>query len=245
VRDLFTPLSRARYLAWRAAKARNPLEVRTATGDTLVFRPPPSTDLSTAYEIFLAGAYEPPARVPRIAPKLVVDLGANVGFSVLLWARRFPDASVLAFEPHPSHLELLYRHVVRNGLEGRIQVVAAAASDHVGVARLTQEENESRVVGGDGSDGLPVRVVDFFSEVAGSHIDFLKVDIEGGEFELLRDERFAALGVSAMVLEWHNTEKTPDGKSWCQKRLDELGYEVAKGKLDYGRAGVLWAWKNP
>jgi FkbM family methyltransferase len=244
VRDLLTPVSRARYLLWRASKSRGALDVATASGDTLVLRGPPSTDLLTAYEIFLAGAYEPPSGLLPLEPKLVVDLGAHVGFTVLLWARRFPSARIVAFEPHPEHLELLYRHVLQNGLAERVEIVAGGASNRSERGFLTNQECRSHVVESAFEAGYRVRMRDVFEELQGERVDFLKMDIEGGEFEILSDPRFAAVGVPVVVLEWHDTKKTPSGKAWCTERLTELGYRVANGKLSYPSAGVIWASRS-
>jgi len=245
LRDLFTLASRGRYLLWRAARRRAPVRVRLVTGETLVLRPPPTTDLPTAYEIFLAGAYEPPQELPDPAPQLIVDLGANVGFSVVLLADRFPNARIVAFEPHPEHLASLREHVALNHLGGRVEIVAAAASDAAGQAYLTEEENESRVVSTAGAQAIPIHVRDFFRELDGRTVDLLKMDIEGGEFEILRDPRFAGLRPRTVVLEWHNTERTPDGKRFCLERLTALGYRTAKGSIEHSRAGMLWAWQPP
>lgn len=243
VRDLLTPFSRARYLVWRASKAQASLDVATLSGDRLLLRGPPTTDLLTAYEIFLAGAYEQPSSIAAFEPRFIVDLGAHVGFTVLLWARRFPNARIAAFEPHPEHLELLYGHVLRNHLGDRVEIVAAAASNRPDRGFLTHDDVCSRVLPSSGGGAHRIRICDVFQEVAGERIDFLKMDIEGGEFEILGDARFASLNVPVIVLEWHDTERTPSGKSWCTERLTALGYRVADGKLNYKNAGVLWAQK--
>ena len=217
--------------------------VTMRTGERLVLRPEPSTDLAMAYEILLAGAYEPPAALPKISPRRIVDVGANVGFSVVLWAKLFPVAEILAFEPHPEHLQQLYSHVLRNGLAHRVEVVGAAVSDRKARAHITSDDAESRVVDERTKASFPILVRDFFEEVGSDAIDLLKMDIEGGEFEILSDPRFASLQARTIVLEWHNTARTPDGRSFCETRLRTLGYRTAPGKLDYGRAGILWAWR--
>ena len=247
LRDLFRPADRLRYLLWRAASRGEALEVGLADGRRLAMRPPPAKDLMTAYELLLAGAYDPPAELPDPRPvRTLVDVGANVGYSLVLFAAQFPEAQILAFEPHPAHLELVYRHVVANGLTDRVLVVGAAAAARDGLAYLTDREYESAVVAGPGPGRLPIRLRDFFGEVEAlgpRTIDLLKVDIEGGEYELIDDPRFERLDIRTIVLEWHNTPDRPDGKSWCRDRLAGLGFELAAGALDYGTSGVLWGWR--
>ena len=53
---------------------------------------------------------------------MIVDLGANAGFSLTYFAWNFPQARFVAFEPNPSLLRALYRNVQLNGLESRVTV---------------------------------------------------------------------------------------------------------------------------
>ena len=89
-----------------------------------------------------------------------------------------------------------------------------------------------------------METVDFFASLGAGPIDLLKMDIEGGEYELLEDPRFAALPVSRLVLEWHKTIDHPDGKAWCERRLTSLGYTVVQGKWSSEHNGLLWGFRN-
>ena len=244
LRDLLTRRSRARYLLWRAARAASALEVDFQRGGSVVLRPPPTADLALAYEIFIGGAYEIPSGFPDFDPGLIVDVGANVGFAVVWFARRFPRSRLLAFEPHPAHLASLYRTVVLNELAARTAIVGAAAGARDGEAFLLEQNDESRVVAAPTTNSMPIRVRDFFAELGNVKVGLLKLDIEGGEYELLSDPRFAQLLPDNIVLEWHATEAVPNGKSWCSRRLGELGYRVVDGALQYERAGVMWAFRE-
>lgn len=243
LRDLFNPVDKARYLAWRGLKSKSIFEVQLRGGPRIAFRQPPHEDLQVAYEIFLAEAYRPSSDLPRRAPRSIVDVGANLGYSVLHWARQYPNAQILAFEPHPVHLRLLYQHIHANELTRTVRVEACALSNHESTGFLANQESESALTETPGADAMPIKIRDFFTEVGSRRIDLLKMDIEGGEYPILDDKRFETLDVQTIVLEWHNTVDHPDGRAWCSGRLTSLGFRVAPGQLDYGRAGVLWAWK--
>ena len=247
LRDLFRPVDRLRYLAWRArGPSAGILEVSLRDGSRLAMRPLPTMDMTTAYELYLGEAYRRPAEMPDRPARVVVDVGANVGYSVVQWARTWPEARVLAFEPHPAHLELLYRHVVANGWADRVLVVGAAAAVRDGLAYLVERDVESVVVDEPGTGRVPIRLCDFFRELEAARIgtiDLLKIDIEGGEYALLEDERFGRLDVDTLVIEWHDTAEHPEGRRWCRERLEALGFAVANGALEYERSGVLWGWR--
>jgi FkbM family methyltransferase len=237
-------MSKARYLLWRATRAGRTLSVRLKGADHLLLRPPPSDDLAIAYEIFVSRAYECPQLFDPAAVRLVVDVGANVGYTCVYWLRQFPSARVIAFEPHPGHLAQIRRHLAMNGYAGRVTLHGAAAGMRDGELFLTDDGCRSTLVAGAGRARIPVPVVDWISLVGTDDIDLLKIDIEGGEYALLADPRFATLPVRILVLEWHRTPDYPDGHRWCVARLAEAGFRILSVEVDAGVNGLIWAVKD-
>ena len=244
-RDLLAPASRVRYLVWRATKLPTAPVFRLATGERLSVRRAPAADLDTAYEVFVSEVYRSPRPIARESVRRVVDLGANVGFSVAYFLRQFPHAHVDAFEPHPEHLRLLRANLARNGTSARVTVHAAAAGTRAGEAFLTDAETVSSVSARGGAGSLPVRVEDFYEAVGKAPIDLLKMDIEGGEYELLADPRFDALPARSIVLEWHKSAAHPDGRRWCERRFAQAGFECVPIE-DPVRTenGFLWGYRG-
>ncbi|WP_426750228.1 FkbM family methyltransferase [Myxococcus sp. Y35] len=241
LRDQLTPLSQLRYLAWRALPRGRKVTVRLRSGERLSLRPPPAEDLATAYEVFVAEVYRPPFPLPAAPIQRIVDVGANCGHSLLFWARHYPRAQVVAFEPHPVHLAMLEHNLALNGLTSRVLVHRAAAGVGSGHIALLDAESRSSIVDADGGRALSVPLVDFFDTVGTGPIDLLKMDIEGGEYALLGDPRFARLRIRTLVMEWHCTQARPDGKTWTERTLESLGYDVTPGLWSGDVNGLLWA----
>jgi len=200
-----------------------------------------TTDYDTAWQIYWRGDYESPH--PLLDVQRVVDLGANVGYSCVYWCQEYPQCQVTAFEPHPLHLVAMNDNLAGNGFLNRVRVVAAAAGSRERSSYLTDARSSSTVT--DEKAAFQISVLDIFREpgIATSTIDLLKIDIEGGEYELLTDPRFAQLDVRALVVEWHKTLEHLDGRSWCVQRLQELGYRTQLGAEDPPLAGLVWAFK--
>jgi FkbM family methyltransferase len=243
LRDVMTPASRIKYMAWRASRLRVPVTVKLSGGQRLTLRPAPSTDLGTAREIFVENAYTRPDQVPEFEPEFIVDLGANVGYSVVFWTHLFPKARLVAYEPHPRHLGILHKHVALNGVAQRVSVMSAASSNVEFNAYLTDNENESKLTAERSDSCIDVTVRDLMSDLKDKRVDLLKMDIEGGEYLILQDPRFVELNIPYIAMEWHNTTEIKDGRRWCVDRLRALGYSIADGALRYENAGMLWAWK--
>jgi FkbM family methyltransferase len=238
-RNVLAPMSQVRYAVWRVLGGKHPIDVKLSNGSRLRMRSLSTTDYDIAWQIYWRGDYEAPQALRDV--RKVVDLGANVGYSCLYWCNKYPECRVTAFEPHPAHVAIMKDNLARNGLLGRVNVVVAAAGANERNAYLTDARTSSSVT--EQAAGFEIRVLDIFqqSEWAMEPIDILKIDIEGGEYELLFDPRFRELNVRTLVIEWHNTQEYPDGKAVCLQKLHEFGYKTHIGSEDLPLAGLIWA----
>jgi FkbM family methyltransferase len=210
----------------------------------LSLRPLPFWDISTAYGVFVTEEYHCPREGALARVRRIVDLGANVGMTCIYLLDRYPDAHIIAFEPHPLHVEMLRKTLAMNNLSERVTLHAAAAGTTDHDCFVTDDEIRSLITAEGGTGRLATRVEDFFAAVGDAPIDLLKMDIEGGEYALLDDPRFERLQIGAMVMEWHNTKEKPQGRNWCKQRLGEMGYEVHDGAVVAPEHGLLWAFPS-
>lgn len=181
-------------------------------------------DCMSAYEIFQTEVYSPARLLGDV--EHVVDLGAYVGFSCLYWLRMWPSCRVIAYEPHPSQAEAARKNIAANGFSEAVEIRTAAASVANGRVYLVPGGMSSRLTEEAGGGEIPVEVRDVFQDLLGRRIDLLKIDIEGSEYEILSDRRFASLLPRAIFLEVHPSKSHPQGKKWCSERLQNLGYRV-------------------
>lgn len=203
LRDLMRPHSWLRYLLWRGSRSGKPLIVNLAKGENLILRPPPTGDLSVAHEIFVQEIYRSPRPLAPPSVSTILDVGANTGFALVYFASRFPQAQVIAFEPHPEHLVQIERHLQINALAGRVKLIPAAAGVNDRQAFLVDAGECSNITERVGAGRISICVADFFNTIDCIRVDLLKMDCEGGEYDLIMDRRFARLDVRIIVLEWH------------------------------------------
>jgi FkbM family methyltransferase len=231
-----------RYAAWRAGGRRSPVLLQARGGERFELRPTSTgaganTDYGVAYEIFALDLYAPAARLDRGEVRFVVDIGANVGFSVAHWLRLFPAAEILAYEPHPDHARQARRTIALNAGETRVELVEAGAGAAERPMVLSDAGTSSRISAG--GEGIPARLADIFPRLAGRRIDLLKLDAEGGEYEVMADPRFATLDLRAIVMEWHWLS-AEQSREWCLDRLASLGFTVEERERETDH-GMLWA----
>jgi FkbM family methyltransferase len=246
LRFLMTPVSRLRYMAWRVAPISPTISVSLKGGEKLCLRRLPSTDSGIAYEVFAQNIYRGPRAPQPDAVKQVVDLGSNTGISVVYWAWRYPAARIDAFEPHPVHLAMLEGHLKTNRIGSRVAVHPVAVGTSAGTARLTDEQGSSRIENSTTS-GFSVPVVDLFKTIGRKRIDLLKIDIEGAEFAIFMDQRFAELDLGSISFEWHNYPPHPaDADGQIFSRLERLGWHTARGPESAdqrGKVGIGYAYR--
>ena len=245
-RDRLDKLSRIQFYLWRLSGNRFEAMLRLKTGAVVLLRPQPFQDISIATEVFATDAYAVPSNI-TIQPesiRFIVDLGANVGYTCVYWTEKFRQAEIVAFEPHPRHIKQIHKHLKINPESERVKLIPKAAGIEYGKLNLTDDEFSSELVAEATEKTISVDVVDWINEINGRPIDLLKMDIEGSEYTLLSDVRFSQLNIPLCVIEWHDTEKHPKGRKWCEEKLDELGYDFCEGKGTSPTNGLLWAWKN-
>ena len=205
-------------------------------------------DIAGLQEIFLNGNYDPPPRVASALaaiahdhPLRIVDLGANIGLFPLSVFARFAGVSVLSFEPDPDNarvLELTRRANARAGGWELVEACVGAAPRKV--AFHAGLHMESHVAGAADPDAMQIEMVDVFDHLAGT--DWLKMDIEGGEWEILCDPRFAALEIPVVALEYHPAGcPSADAGAKVLALLEDAGYTVQPYVERSPGLGELWA----
>ena len=153
------------------------------------------------YEIFFKEIYcfESQSNNP-----IILDCGANVGTSVLYFKKLFPNAIVHAYEPDPNIFKILEHNVKINKLKG-VELYEAAVWKEAGSLNFGSEGSDSGSFRTDASKIISVKTIRL-KDVIGSfdHIDFLKIDIEGAEVEVLKDCQEMLANVKHLFVEFHS-----------------------------------------
>jgi FkbM family methyltransferase len=161
-------------------------------------REPFASTYSALYFAYKRAFEDPFASLAGTRPELfrggdVVDAGANIGYTALLFARFCDaDANVHAFEPDPANVEKLTRNVARSAAGKRIRVRHAALGAEKGRVSLWHNAGhpgDHRVLtpGISSRSGKIVEVdlVSIDDEVF-RPVCFVKVDVQGYEVEVSR-----------------------------------------------------------
>ena len=162
-----------------------------------------------------------------VAP-VIVDCGANIGYTTLHYKRRFQAARIISFEPDPQFLPLLQVNLQRNGASD-VQIVPAAAWIRDGEASWIMEGRDgSRLAAGDSSAHTAVvRTVDLRAFLA-DPVDLLKLDIEGAEFDVVPHLAPVLHQVQNVIIECHITNQANyGGLAAIMTTLGEAGFQIS------------------
>ena len=135
---------------------------------------------------------------------VIMDIGANVGIMTLKFARAVPKGKVYAFEPTHYALQKLQRNLSLNDdLNDRIVPINTFVSSKAQKAGQIQAfsswkidtkigDDQHPVHGGKAmsTEGVPTTTLDDFVEDQSiNRIDFIKIDTDGHEFDVLSGAR--------------------------------------------------------
>ena len=146
-------------------------------------------------DIFVDGVYD----FETLNEKpVIIDCGANIGLSTIYFKQRHPGARVRSFEPDPDFAGILKKNVESWGLEN-VTVMESAVWSSEGTLRFQQDQGLGGHLADGGIEVRTERLKDYLSEP----VDFLKIDIEGAELEVLRDCKDALGNVRRLFVESH------------------------------------------
>jgi len=193
-----------------------------------------SRDWDVIHELLFAGSYGfAMHHLKQLKHRpMVIDLGGNIGLFSLLTAIQRDDVTVHTFEPGPPNYRLLEMNLLANP---RLAERVCLHREAVGGANATvnwffDEKNPggSSLYETSGKS-FPVTIRAFADVVAsiGERIDLAKIDIEGAEFDLIRNTPPSVWEkISAISLELHDDPAGQMTQAQFLDRMKFFGYSI-------------------
>ncbi len=166
---------------------------------------------------------------------VVIDVGAHIGSFSLLASSKANNSKVFAFEPHPDNFKLLKKNIRLNNLEDKIfpsQVALAKKSKkrvklylhpHSSGMHSTILRNSKSCNREDDAfiEAKAISLGDVFKKNKISRCNFLKMDCEGSEYEVMLSTPKSILKrIDNIALEYHDGGDIQKIK----KHLEQAGF---------------------
>jgi FkbM family methyltransferase len=176
--------------------------------------------LASRQEIFGKRVYSFAARTsqPRI-----IDCGANIGMSVIFFKTEHPGAIVTAFEPDPALFVALQKNVSAFGFTD-VTLHQKAVWTKAGPLTFLQEGGHSGRIAQAGDQRVVTVDAARLHDLLVEPVDFLKVDVEGVELELLADCRDRLTNVDKLFVEYHSRVDQPQSMPNLLQLLGSAGF---------------------
>jgi FkbM family methyltransferase len=145
-------------------------------------------DVFVLYEAFVSCDYALVAQGTKV-PRVIFDVGANLGFVSLYFKALFPQARIYCFEPDPENLAILKRNI------GQFSDVSCMQQG-IGAQQETRSFFRSRVFhmrnslvqSSPDDEEIHIDLVSLsyaLQQVKEAHVDIMKMDVEGAEREIV------------------------------------------------------------
>lgn len=151
--------------------------------------------------------------------KTIVDVGANLGATSLLFSCWYPNAMIYSFEPQRDVYEILVRNSQRNGNARCFNVGLFNADRRLPLYKSWVEAGTASIgksfLNTPNMEEIQLRdAATFLQEQGVNEIDILKIDTEGCEVHILESLRKKLARIWVIYLEYHTEED--------RRRIDEL-----------------------
>jgi FkbM family methyltransferase len=204
------------------------LRLKPLGGRPVALRPGTS-DADVLWDTFFHAYHLPPREAVERGLRVIWDLGANVGLTMAHMARLYPEARVFGAELDADNARLARHNVEAWG--DRCQVVQCAVWVEDGEVRYHHHDSPSgyNVVPDDRSEGdhrAPARsLAGLLAEYTPDQpVDYMKMDVEGSEFELLKRNTGWAEAVRTIQVEAHFGYSLEE----CERDLRRLGFATRR-----------------
>jgi FkbM family methyltransferase len=203
---------------------RRPIHLRIDTSDFCAYR-----DVL----IFQTKQYLP--EMKGFAPQTIIDAGAHIGMSTILFAQNYPKAKIFALEPEPSNYDALRRNT---GPYKNVVCIRAALWREDGEVMLSPSTAHPKgafaIAERDGIKVPAVTMSTLMKEAQLTSIDLLKMDIEGAEKDVFRNCPWVS-SVQVLAIELHDR---------MDSRCSEVVHSAMRNRYCARKGEISFFYKN-
>jgi FkbM family methyltransferase len=195
---------------------------------------PGTTDEQVFHETFVKQFHVPPE---EIRPATVLDLGSNIGLTVAHYEVLWPNADIIGVELDPDNCAVARRNCRRT------RILNAAVSATSGRQTYSGEEAWAFRLDPSGDRAVEARTLDELTDLLGASADFVKMDIEGSEWDVVKAPGDWPERVGSLLIEIHGNEgRRQAGMDEMMGYLRDKGFTCRKHETHWS---AVWAKKSP
>ena len=218
-KPIFKALFKNKYLKLHVKDYENPIWFRYGSSDSTVF-----------CHIFLQHEYSCLNDLKE--PRLIIDCGANVGYSSIYFLNKYAHAHVIAIAPDDENFRVCQKNLAPYA--NRVSLIHSGVWSHKTGLIITEDEHGNgqewaiqvkECLEGQDPDLYSTDIATVLGDSGFSSIDLLKIDIEGSEIAVFSGNYENWLNkVENIAIELHGEE--------CERKffnaLSDYDYQLSK-----------------
>lgn len=154
---------------------------------------------------------------------VIFDCGGHIGLSAIYFKRQYPNALVTVFEPDRDNFELLKYNLASQGYGDVILRNEAVWKENTVLTFSSEASMSSKIVLGNKTGTVDIKAVRLKDEIT-TEIDFLKMDIEGAEYEVLKDIKERLHLLRNLFIEYHGLFSQQDELMQILQWVTDAGF---------------------
>ncbi|MBT32106.1 MAG: FkbM family methyltransferase [Thalassobius sp.] len=176
-------------------------------------------------EIFIKGIYN--FETDKKDP-LIIDCGANIGLSIIFLKKLFPKSYIIAFEPDKKIYSLLKDNIQSFGFSDIELHRKGLWNEETTLEFFSDESDGGSLVNKEISrlDTVKIETTLLSNFLKDKVVDFLKIDIEGAELEVLLESAEYLKNVQRIFIEYHSFVGKEQKLSDIIQILNQSGFRI-------------------
>jgi len=172
-------------------------------------------------ELFVDNSYK---FISELDEPVILDCGANIGLSCLYFKSLYPAAKITAFEADKNIAGILSTNLQNNNIND-VKIVDSAVWVHAnGIEFSIEGADGGSIQGSENKNKVnSLRLKDIIEDEYG-RIDLLKMDIEGAEYEVIKDCKNSLNNVENIFIEYHSWNNSPQKLSEILAILEQNNF---------------------
>jgi FkbM family methyltransferase len=156
----------------------------------------------------------------------IIDCGANLGMSVIYFKELYPEARIVAFEADDYIFKFLEKNIESFKYKNVELVNKAVWNCNETRSFLVEGGAGGRLEHKDSSNVYKdVNCISIKNYLVGRNVDFLKIDIEGAEYKVLKDCENELKNVDNIFIEYHSFPNEPQNLQDILLILHNAGFK--------------------
>lgn len=156
--------------------------------------------LSQNAEIFGREIYKFPSSTHS---PFILDIGSNIGMSIIYFKYLFEGARIIGFEPDPMIFDILDKNLKSFEITDTVIHKFACSSKEGNLIFKSNNADGGKITKDYGEVGLQAVKSVKASQFINEEVDFIKIDAEGSEYEILKDIEHKLPHVKQIFVEYH------------------------------------------